>query len=227
MTTSTVPAAAAIQANGYAADTTTIDPRIIGTQGTFRRALGAMTTPGRILQLVWEPDLSDQIVGPDRWLAALLLALADHEVSVAFDLGDRSGSFAAEIGRWARARSTTPEAADMVVADAATVRRDLPERLRRGSLEYPDDSALLILQVERLFDAASAGLGLRLEGPGVDGRITLGVQGLPAEVVASRGVAVGQYPTGIDLLLVDRDGRIAGVPRTSAVTITSGTGKEG
>ncbi len=202
-----------------------VDPRIIGTQQTFRVALAAMTTPGRIGQLVWEPELSDQIDGPDRWLAALLLALADHEVSLAVELADRSASFAGEIGRWTRAAAATPEAADMVVAEAATMGADLPVRLRRGSLQYPDDAALLIIQVDRLGGGPPGGTALSLEGPGVDGRISLRVDGLDADVIAARDVAVSQYPTGIDLLLVDRDGRIAGIPRTTVIAVV--TGEEG
>lgn len=203
-----------------------VDPRIIGTQQTFRVALAALTTPGRIMRLTWEPGFPDRVAGPDRWPAALLLALADHEVSVAVALGDRSDAFAAEVRRWTRAASAAPEAADMVVADAATMDADLPARLRRGSLHYPDDSALLILQVERLSEPDGAGdaVALSLEGPGIDGTVTLGVAGLRDSVLAARDVAVAQYPTGIDLLLVDREGRIAGIPRTTVIAARTGTG---
>ena len=209
------PANAGIAAAG-------VDPRIIGTQQTFRVALAAMTTPGRIGQLSWEPELSDRVAGPDRWLAALLLALADHEVSLAVELADRSATFAGEIGRWTRAATAPLEAADIIVAEAATMEAGLPARLRRGSLQYPDDAALLIVQVNRLGDGASGGTVLSLEGPGVDGRISLRVDDLSADVIAARDVAVGQYPTGIDLLLVDRDGRIAGIPRTTVIAIAAG-----
>lgn len=207
-----------------------VDPRIIGTQQTFRVALGALTTPGRILSLTWEPGFPDRIAGPDRWPAALLLSLADHEVSVAVALGDRSEAFAAEVRRWTRAASAAPEVADMVVADAATMDADLPARLRRGSLHYPNDSALLILQVERLSEPDAVGEGdavaLSLEGPGIDRTITLGVAGLRDGVLAARDVAVGQYPTGIDLLLVDHEGRIAGIPRTTTITARTGAGRD-
>ena len=199
-----------------------VDPRIIGTQQTFRVALAAMTTPGRIGQLAWEPELSDQIAGPDRWLAALLLALADHEVSLAVELADRSNTFAGEIVRWTRAAMAIPDAADMVVAEAGTMDAGLPARLRRGSLQYPDDATLLIIQVERLGDDATGGTVLSLEGPGVDGRISLRVDDVSPDVIAARDVAVSQYPTGIDLLLVDRDGRIAGIPRTTVITVAAG-----
>ena len=199
----------------------TVDPRIIGTQQTFRIALVAMTTPGRIGQLTWEPELSDRIAGPDRWLAALLLALADHEVSLAVELADRSASFAGEITRWTRTASVAPEAADLVVADADSIDPNLAARLRRGSLPYPDDSALLIVQVGRLGDAPNA-TTLDLRGPGVDGRIALLVDDLSPGVIVARNVAVSQYPTGIDLLLVDHDGRIAGIPRTTVITIIDG-----
>jgi alpha-D-ribose 1-methylphosphonate 5-triphosphate synthase subunit PhnH len=204
-----------------------VDARIIGSQQTFRVVLGAMATPGRIGQLIWEPALLEAIDARDRWLAALLLALADHEVSVAVELDGRSGAFADEIGRWTRAGSARPDTADMVVADAATIDSDLPRRLRRGSLEYPDDSALLMLLVERLADSGPVGLELTLEGPGVDGQITLSVEGLSAAVLASRARAVSQYPTGIDLLLVDRAGRIVGLPRTAIVTVGRDAGREG
>ena len=219
-TTSTTATRTPVDANDLDA-VQTVDPRIIGTQQTFRVALAAMTTPGRIGQLIWEPDLSYQIAGPDRWLAALLLALADHEVSLAVELAGRSASFAGEITRRTRTATAAREAADMVVVEAASMEPGLPARLRRGSLQYPDDAALLIVQVGRLGDGPD-GTTLDLRGPGIDGRIALLVDDLSPGVIAARDVAVSQYPAGIDLLLVDHEGRIAGIPRTTVITIIVG-----
>ncbi len=222
MSTSTTSSATVTPTDGGGHDAAeTVDPRTIGTQQTFRVALAAMTTPGRIGQMDWEPELSDRIAGPDRWLAALLLALADHEVSLAVELADRSVTFSGEITRWTRMAPAGPEAADMVVAEAASMESGLPARLRRGSLQYPDDAALLIVQVGRLGDGHD-GTTLDLRGPGVNGRIALRVDDLSSGVIAARDVAVSQYPTGIDLLLVDHEGRIAGIPRTTAITIIAG-----
>ena len=58
---------------------------------------------------------------------------------------------------------------------------------------------------------------LILRGPGVKGRARLSVDGLDARYIEERANANRFYPMGIDLLLVDAEGRVAGVPRTSAV----------
>ena len=71
-------------------------------------------------------------------------------------------------------------------------------------------------------DQVGAGvLVLRLSGPGVDGESVLCVGGLDAAVIEMRNARTGPFPTGIDLLLVDAAGRIAGLPRSTQVEVVA------
>jgi alpha-D-ribose 1-methylphosphonate 5-triphosphate synthase subunit PhnH len=48
---------------------------------------------------------------------------------------------------------------------------------------------------------------------------TLTIVGLDARYIEERSQANKFYPLGIDVFLVDADGRVAGIPRTSAVEV--------
>jgi alpha-D-ribose 1-methylphosphonate 5-triphosphate synthase subunit PhnH len=97
----------------------------------------------------------------------------------------------------------------------------LPLELRTGSFDYPDDAATLIVQVPSL-DQAEGDLTLSLEGPGVPGRRLLKLGGIDAGFFAAREQANRHYPIGIDLILIDQEGRIAGLPRTTQISIVTG-----
>jgi alpha-D-ribose 1-methylphosphonate 5-triphosphate synthase subunit PhnH len=79
-----------------------------------------------------------------------------------------------------------------------------------GTLEEPWRGATLILEVSRL----SEGGEVLLEGPGIASRSALGVEGLETGWLSLRAERCAEYPLGLDLILVDRDGRLAALPRT-------------
>lgn len=211
------------------------------SQAIFRLALDALARPGRVHQL--SVGAGDAPGNP--WAAALLLTLLDHETS----LWVAPGAAAAETERYLRqrtaARPAPVEAADFVLADAGDGQSErldgLPGMLRRGTLAYPDGAATLVVAVPLIEQGAleqergAGGLRLTLCGPGVppadeglaEGGRTLWVRGLSAPFFESRDEAVRDYPTGVDLFLVDNAGRIAGLPRSTAVQIGGFTGASG
>lgn len=191
-------------------------------QLTFRVLLDAMARPGTVKQL--PVAAGDAPVNP--WLAAVLVTLLDHEVSLAVE----SFVGAAGVEQYARSRTAvTPaaaEQADFVVASWESLDAELPSRLRQGSLAYPNDSATLVVLVPTLDrrdalqhdrDRATR-LTLDLAGPGVPAEFRVGLAGLPAALFEARDAAA-EYPCGIDLILVDPDGRVAAIPRSTAVRI--------
>jgi alpha-D-ribose 1-methylphosphonate 5-triphosphate synthase subunit PhnH len=88
--------------------------------------------------------------------------------------------------------------------------------LPRGDALNPERGARLFASVAGLTDG-SAGVRLRLAGPGIPGERTLGVQGLPAAVFTALAAANSAFPLGIDTFLVAADGTVAGLPRTTRV----------
>ena len=172
-------------------------------QRTFRAVLDALARPGVARPLP---------AGPlDRVPAALLpvLALADLGSPVCV-LGDD--------GAWRDTVATATSAPAVPLAKArlvAALRPVTPDELRtvpRGTADAPEDGALVTLPVSSV---DRDGVPLRLTGPGVDGCSVISPGGLPPGWLAAR--AAGEFPAGIDLLLVGPDGRVVGLPRSTRI----------
>jgi alpha-D-ribose 1-methylphosphonate 5-triphosphate synthase subunit PhnH len=190
------------------------DP-VRASQQVFRLVLDALANPGRIHQLVTHPLVRTGDGSYNPWLASVLVTLLDHEVTLHVADAPPLAGLGSFIVQRTKTTLSGADEATFVVARADSALSNLPERMRRGSLEYPDDGATLLL----LVDAISDGAGLRLTGPGIASEATLQVDGLPVALLESRERANGGYPMGVDLLLVDTNGRIAGLPRTTRVTV--------
>jgi len=193
-------------------------------QQTFRRVLDALARPGQVQQLASDPSLSSATFADQphlAWPATLLLMLVDHEVSLA--VAGVAGGEALEtvVRRRTRVATATPEAADTVVCDGGALTPELVTALKRGSLEYPDDGATLLVLTDDLTTATAGAPTATLSGPGIDGAIRVSLPGLDPDILAAREDAIALYPMGIDILLLDRAGRLLGLPRTTVVTLGS------
>lgn len=191
-----------------------LDP-VRETQATFRAALDALAWPGQIGRL---PVAARGAPG-NPWAVALLLTFLDHETSLAVEPGPAAAAVARFVGPRTQAAPAPAEAADFVLADAATLDPDLPRRLRLGSLAFPDDSATLVVTVPSLAPVGATGLRLDLAGPGVPPGHGLRLDGVPTAFVAARNEATRGYPRGVDLFLIDHAGRLAALPRSTRVRV--------
>lgn len=191
-------------------------------QQLFRTALNALANPGRVDLLAHASRSDAPSLAGNRFSGPLLLALLDHEVSFAVEPDPDAGAFAAYVIKRSRSSIVSVDRADFIVADSAALDPELPLSLRLGSFEYPDDSATLIVQVPTLDQAIANDLSITVEGPGVPGRRILKLSGITPAFFEARSRANAHYPLGIDLLIVDLDGRISALPRTSQVSIITG-----
>lgn len=197
----------------------TLDP-VRETQLTFRVLLNAMARPGTVTQLPVAAE--DAPVNP--WLAAALLTLVDHEVGLA--MAPFSGADAVElyVRQRTAVRPTTVEQADFVVASWDTLDADVLTRLRVGTLDYPNDSATLLILTPPL----GAGLGLRLAlaGPGAPAGFEVQAPGLTPALLDARDAAA-EYPCGLDLLLIDPSGQVLALPRSTSISVVGADGAAG
>lgn len=178
-------------------------------QRTFRAMLAAMSMPGSI-EVLTDANPSDATVA----VVAIAQSFLDHEVT--FHVAAEGGSALEDaILRRTGARTAPLDRAGYVFADA-THARCAVEQAVEGALEEPEQSATLIV---RCAQVGAGDLALRLTGPGVDGEITLRLGGLGADVIEARNERNGPFPTGIDLLFVDAQGRLAGLPRSTQVEV--------
>jgi alpha-D-ribose 1-methylphosphonate 5-triphosphate synthase subunit PhnH len=176
------------------------------SQQVFRAVLEALSRPGTPMAL---PP------GPLEALAPAVVpifALAD--LSTAVCVLENAGD------PWATAVTTATSApiwpAEMarLVAAVRPVSEDEVRGFARGCATAPEDAALVALGVR---DVHGGPRRWTLSGPGVRGTASIAPQGLPAGFVTARAEAVDAYPAGIDVLLVTDDGRVVGLPRTTAI----------
>jgi alpha-D-ribose 1-methylphosphonate 5-triphosphate synthase subunit PhnH len=190
------------------------------TQRTFRVVLDAMARPGTVKQL--PVAARDAPVNP--WLAAVLVTLVDHEVSLAVEPFDGADLLERFVRQRTAVASVGADRADFVVAASDRLDPSLPLRLRQGTLAYPNDSATLLILVPALDQSASAddgtALALTLAGPGVPSGHVFTVAGLTPALFEARDEAA-EYPCGIDVILVDPGGRVTALPRSTAIQVVS------
>lgn len=178
------------------------------SQAVFRRALEALSRPGRIVGV--ESDAQPP-AGLDAAACALALALLDQDTTLwcspALRRPELGGYLRFHTGCVLAARA---EDAHFVLAAAG----ELPplDGLAAGSDDYPDRSATVIVQVTSL----SGDGAWRLSGPGIRDTAPLSCTGLPADFAAQWKRNGERYPRGVDLFLTC--GRLAcGLPRTTRI----------
>jgi alpha-D-ribose 1-methylphosphonate 5-triphosphate synthase subunit PhnH len=179
---------------------------VLAAQSTFRTVMEAMARPGTVRRLagVSTPAPLTPTAG------AIALTLLDYETPFWLDA---SLAAAPEVARWIAfhtgARLTTDPAAAAFAFVADPVAAPPFASFAQGSLEYPDRSTTLVLQVAQLVE----GDELILRGPGIAGVRRLAAAPLPADFLAQLADNRAQFPCGVDIVLASAD-RVAGLPRS-------------
>jgi alpha-D-ribose 1-methylphosphonate 5-triphosphate synthase subunit PhnH len=200
------------------------------SQQVFRRLLDAVARPGSIQAL--PHDVLAQLTEVARLthaddpdpagaaMRAVLLTLLDGDTSLHVGAGLAPGRLAAYLQFHSGVTLIdSPAQAEFTAITAAHASTALLANLPWGSDEAPQGAATLVLRVPDM-GATQRDDGrfcrLILRGPGVIGSIELTVAGVPAEFWRSRQAMTGDYPRGVDLLLVT-DRSVAAIPRSTWV----------
>ncbi|MCY4317696.1 MAG: phosphonate C-P lyase system protein PhnH [Alphaproteobacteria bacterium] len=183
------------------------DP-VFDAQSIFRHVLTAMSEPGTIIHIGGELDPPSPL---GHASAALALTLMDFETPIWLD-----GPVAAAASDWVRFHCGAPltqtesEATFAIMSEAPNC---LPlTRFNRGTDEYPEHGATLIIQVV----AIEAEGTLSLTGPGIDGSRSIDVIGMPQDFWEQRAQTNSLFPRGVDLILTAAEVAVA-IPRTTFV----------
>ena len=176
------------------------------SQAVFRAAMMAMARPGTICKL---PVALDAPAPLAPGTAALALALCDFETPIWLD---PALATEADVAGFLKFHTGAPivvhpnEAAFALVAGA----NEMPalHRFAPGSLEFPDRSTTLFVQVETLRKDG----GWRLSGPGIAGRAHLSAAPLPPTFFEELKANHAVFPRGVDIYFVAGH-RIAALPR--------------
>jgi alpha-D-ribose 1-methylphosphonate 5-triphosphate synthase subunit PhnH len=178
-------------------------------QVTFRAVLKALAEPGLIqtlpIALTCPPPLQ-------RATGALLLALADFETPVW--LNDAAAVPAVQ--SWLKFHCGCPltdDAGNAAFAVYADLRQGLDlQRFSQGSMEYPDRSTTLLIQVQSL----DQGPPRVIAGPGIPATRMLHVGGLPENFDHIWQDNHAAFPLGVDLVFCSGNALVA-MPRTARI----------
>ncbi|NPV91847.1 MAG: phosphonate C-P lyase system protein PhnH [Firmicutes bacterium] len=184
--------------------------QVFDTQRYFRLVMDAMARPGKIQQL---PGLRfDPPPGLNPYAVGIAITLMDNETTFSL-LPDRqfwreylrlnTGSRPVELGQ-----------AEFVLVEGGL---DLAEMasLNRGSLQFPERSTYLILMVEGITEDEGSGLSLQIQGPGIRHKRRVNLTGLMGINLLRLMVLNREFPLGIEAIIVDRNGRLICLPRSS------------
>jgi alpha-D-ribose 1-methylphosphonate 5-triphosphate synthase subunit PhnH len=184
------------------------DDPALASQAVFRTVMEALARPGL------PRPLASKLATPPplrATAAAVALTLLDYETPFWLDHGLAA---AGEVAAWLKFHTGAPQTAESAQAAFAFVSGAPPsfDVFSPGSLEYPDRSTTLVVQVES-FDQ---GEELVLSGPGIAGTRRFSAQPLPADIRARLIANREMFPRGVDLILVSETA-VAALPRSVRV----------
>jgi len=188
---------------------------ICDSQKIFRTLLDAFAHPGKVVKI---SDL--KIVPPigiSKASAGVLFTLLDFEVGFAVSTSNKKQKEKIEeyfiINTGSRLKNL--ESADFILA-----LRELPqlERIKKGSLEYPDQGATVIRVIEEIGENLKRdSLILTLTGPGINGKKTVSLRRVKKEEIMKIVKVNEEFPLRIDFLFVDKKDKFFALPRSTKI----------
>ena len=180
------------------------------SQLAFHAAMMALARPGlpQALAPAAEPPAP-----MSAGVAGLAMALCDFETSIWLDRAFTQASDIADYLRFhtgARIVASPSEASFALIGAPGPMPRF--DQFARGTLDYPDRSTTLILQLDRVMNEGR----FALEGPGIEGRNTFDASPLPADFHERMKENRALFPRGVDILMIAGDA-VIGLPRSSTL----------
>jgi len=181
------------------------------TQQVFRTVMRAMSNPGTIYRC----DAGKQGMTALQLIAETLF---DQDVTFCVIGDDQAG----ELEDWVYERTKSPMAepsrADFIIVTGGSSRGRLLSA-KRGSPEYPDDSATVLFSVEALASGTDGDYSARLSGPGILDTKLIRIEGLDHGDLRQLQAMNSAYPLGIDSVFIDAHGRMLCLPRSTKIEV--------
>lgn len=185
-------------------------------QTAYRSVLDSLSRPGVISSLQEQVGHLDIEGGCYEGTLILALMLLDTEVTFAVvaaeELQERVTRL---INQLTYAKSVELDQADYVFVLSSAEAQQLEaalEMAKTGELINPHESATIIIEAR----AVSNGRGLLLRGPGIQSDCIARVE-RSGDWRRVREQKNAEFPLGLDLVFVDADHRLLGLPRTTQV----------
>jgi len=185
------------------------DNNVLDTTDIFRTVLKAMSRPATVLPLTVLPQAPE---GLNAGSMAVLLTLADMDTPIWLAPECDTGAARANLQFHSGCPiAATPSTAVFAVITQDTVLDDLDD-LQRGTAEYPDRSATVIVECDKL----SSGVGPLFSGPGIEKTHRFDTipasHSLWAQIAANKDL----FPLGLDWIFISPT-HLAALPRTTNV----------
>ena len=202
------------------------DVELHRAQRAFRSVLDAFARPGTVQSIELAPGNPARPAALDAALEAATRLFVDQAVT--FCVADsETDATTAYLTSETHARRAPLRDADFVVvparADAQTAREAVAEACR-GTLTSPEKGATVLMGCARLAEVSEDGQVaepavhvVALRGPGVERENRFAVD--RADWLRARDARGDEFPCGIEIVLVDPDGRVVAVPRSSRATL--------
>ena len=202
------------------------DAELHRAQRAFRSVLDAFARPGTVQSIELAPGNPARPAALDAALEAATRLFVDQAVT--FCVADsETDATTAYLTSETHARRAPLRDADFVVvparADAQTAREAVAEACR-GTLTSPEKGATVLMGCARLAEVPEDGQVaepavhvVALRGPGVERENRFAVD--RADWLRARDARGDEFPCGIEIVLVDPDGRVVAVPRSSRATL--------
>jgi alpha-D-ribose 1-methylphosphonate 5-triphosphate synthase subunit PhnH len=184
-------------------------------QKVYRELLQCMARPGKVADIRDSAAKAHFVRECHPATFLVIQTLLDAEVTFHV-LGDRADAISRKIADYTFAGHTSAEEADYIIAPAGTGEPELIEAMnacKAGTLENPHQSVTWIIESETPGGPA----GFKLSGPGIRDEAEAPIVFSEA-FVRTRSMKTQEFPTGIDLIFTDGEGRIFCIPRTTSIT---------
>jgi alpha-D-ribose 1-methylphosphonate 5-triphosphate synthase subunit PhnH len=194
---------------------------VFDSQKIFRVLMESMSRPGSIhrfapIQYAGTPN------GFNPFVLSVLKTLCDTNVTFAI-VDEPCRDWTRYVERNTATRITSPRNADYVVCLGNRMPDCFP-LVKRGTLEYPERGATVLLVVESIRHTLSGEMTrpcgiLRMEGPGIKGTRVIALSNLDVEYIHTLARSNTHPPMGIDTFFVDTEGNISGAPRSARMEV--------
>lgn len=191
----------------------------LASQAVFRSALQALSHPGRLVEVSHDANVPAHGHSAS---AALLLAMLDADCTVWL-----SPSLAAsDAAMWLHFHTGCLLINDAALAQFVWVAQSdpMPELagLAQGTEAYPDQSATCVLDVAEVDADAQNDNTWALQGPGIQSKTRVNVQGLAPDFVQQWASNHARFPRGVDVFVAAQH-QLLGLPRTTSILQNGGT----
>lgn len=170
-------------------------------QGVFRTILEAMSNPGRVCSI---EEQAEKMYGEQKACLAIAMSLLDNETT--FYTEDEQ--LAEDISLLTLAKKVEKEHADFAFLMGETQVDACIPQVKIGTLEDPHKSCTCIVLTEETPECT-----ITIQGPGVKDQMKISVSNLIKHTLDQREAQNYEYPEGVDMFFVTKQGRILCIPR--------------